>query len=70
MNPRTDSLRRRSLDARPEISAERAVVITRFYRENDGRIRLQPANERMSPIYAAEGDVKVQGVVVGLMRKY
>jgi repressor LexA len=46
------------------------ATLKRYYREGDGRIRLQPANERMSPIYAAEGEVKVQGVVVGLMRKY
>jgi repressor LexA len=46
------------------------ATLKRFYLEGDGRIRLQPANDRMSPIYAAEGDVKVQGVVVGLMRKY
>ena len=46
------------------------ATLKRFYHEGDGRIRLQPANDRMSPIYAAEGDVKVQGVVVGLMRKY
>lgn len=46
------------------------ATLKRFYNEGDGRIRLQPANERMAPIYAAEGDVKVQGVVVGLMRKY
>ena len=46
------------------------ATLKRFYNEGDGRIRLQPANDRMSPIYAAEGDVKVQGVVVGLMRKY
>jgi repressor LexA len=46
------------------------ATLKRFYREGDGRIRLQPANERMSPIFAAEGDVRVQGVVVGLMRKY
>ena len=50
------------------------VVVNRrekaAYNEGDGRIRLQPANDRMAPIYAAEGDVKVQGVVVGLMRKY
>ncbi|HXK11793.1 MAG TPA: trans-4-hydroxy-L-proline dehydratase [Vicinamibacteria bacterium] len=37
MNPRTEALRRRSLDARPEISAERAILLTRFYLENDGR---------------------------------
>jgi repressor LexA len=46
------------------------ATLKRIYNEGDGRIRLQPANERMAPIYAAEGDVKVQGVVVGLMRKY
>src|SRR5512139_2844922 len=37
MNPRTEALRRRSLDARPAVSAERAILLTRFYRENDGR---------------------------------
>ncbi len=37
MNPRTEALRRRSLDTRPSISAERALLLTRFYRENDGR---------------------------------
>jgi repressor LexA len=46
------------------------ATLKRFYRETDGRIRLQPANERMKPIWVAEGDLKVQGVVVGLMRKY
>ncbi len=46
------------------------ATLKRFYREADGRIRLQPANERMSPIWVSEGDLKVQGVVVGLMRKY
>ena len=46
------------------------ATLKRFYREADGRIRLQPANERMAPIFAPEGDVRVQGVVVGLMRKY
>lgn len=46
------------------------ATLKRFYNEGDGRIRLQPANERMAPIYAPEGDVRVQGVVVGLMRKY
>jgi repressor LexA len=46
------------------------ATLKRFYRETDGRIRLQPANDRMSPIWVSEGDLKVQGVVVGLMRKY
>jgi repressor LexA len=46
------------------------ATLKRFYREADGRIRLQPANEGMKPIWVAEGDLKVQGIVVGLMRKY
>ena len=46
------------------------ATLKRFYREADGRIRLQPANERMKPIWVHEGDLKVQGVVVGLMREY
>jgi formate C-acetyltransferase len=37
MNARTQTLRQRSLDARPEISAERALLLTQFYRENEGR---------------------------------
>jgi trans-4-hydroxy-L-proline dehydratase len=37
MNPRTETLRRRSIEARPRVSAERACLVTRFYRENDGR---------------------------------
>ncbi|GFE61666.1 trans-4-hydroxy-L-proline dehydratase [Geobacter sp. AOG2] len=37
MTGRTEGLRRRSLEARPSISAERAVLITEFYRENEGK---------------------------------
>lgn len=37
MNLRTEALRRHSLDTRPSISAERALLMTRFYRDNSGR---------------------------------
>ena len=47
-----------------------AATMKRFYRERDGRIRLQPANEMMSPMYVHENDILVQGVVVGVIRKY
>ena len=40
-----------------------------FYRDN-GRIRLQPANVAMAPIYADPAAVQIQGVVVGVMRRY
>jgi trans-4-hydroxy-L-proline dehydratase len=37
MTPRTERLRRQSLDARPAISHERAVLVTEFYQQNLGR---------------------------------
>ena len=45
---------------------ENEATIKRFYREN-GRIRLQPANSEMSPIFV--DDVKILGKVVGLVRR-
>jgi repressor LexA len=47
-----------------------SATVKKFYRERDGRIRLQPANESMLPIYVHEDDVTIQGVVVGVLRKY
>ena len=40
-----------------------------FHREN-GRIRLQPANPSMRPLVVDAARVRVQGVVIGLMRRY
>ena len=45
------------------------VTLKKFYRES-GRIRLQPANAVMQPIFADPDQVQIQGVVVGVMRKY
>jgi len=45
------------------------ATLKRYYREGS-RIRLQPANPEMEPIIVGEDRVRVQGVVVGLMRKY
>jgi repressor LexA len=45
------------------------VTLKRLYREGE-KVRLQPANSMMHPIYAAARDVAVQGVVVGLMRRF
>lgn len=45
------------------------VTLKRFYREG-GRVRLQPANERMTPILVKADEVMVQGIVVGLMRRF
>jgi repressor LexA len=46
------------------------ATVKRFYREPGGKVRLQPANSTMSPIMVAAADVKIQGRVVGVLRKY
>ncbi|MFH0943465.1 MAG: transcriptional repressor LexA [Candidatus Beckwithbacteria bacterium] len=43
------------------------ATLKRFFKEAT-RIRLEPANSNMSPIYAT--NVKVQGKVVGVIRKF
>ena len=45
------------------------VTLKKFYREQD-RVRLQPANPAMQPLIFEPGQVQIQGVVVGMMRKY
>jgi repressor LexA len=45
------------------------VTLKKFYRDN-GRIRLQPANSAMQPLVVHADHVQIQGVVVGVMRKY
>ena len=47
-----------------------SATVKRYYRERDGRVRLQPSNAGMAPIYVHEDQVRVQGIVVGVMRKY
>lgn len=47
-----------------------SATVKRFYREPGGWIRLQPANPTMPPLRVNERDVIVQGVVVGVIRKY
>lgn len=46
-----------------------SATLKRFYREPD-HIRLQPANAAMEPIRVKEGSLRIQGVVVGVLRKY
>jgi repressor LexA len=46
------------------------VTLKKIYREADGRIRLQPANAAMQPIFVEPDLVQVQGVVVSVLRKY
>ena len=46
---------------------EDEVTVKRFFKEKD-RIRLQPENDSMAPIYAQ--DVQILGKVIGLFRIY
>lgn len=46
------------------------ATVKRFYREPNGWIRLQPANATMRPLRFREDDVLIQGVVVGVIRKF
>ncbi len=45
------------------------ATVKRFYRRR-GRVHLVPANERVEPIVASDGDVQIRGVVIGLLRRY
>jgi repressor LexA len=47
-----------------------SATVKKFYRERDGRIRLQPANPTMQPMYFQPEEVQIQGIVVGVIRKY
>ena len=45
------------------------VTLKKFYREH-GRIRLQPANPAVRPLVVEPDEVQIQGVVVGVVRRY
>lgn len=48
------------------------ATVKRFYRESDGRIRLQPANSSMEPIYIEPDEFRetqILGRVVGVFRQ-
>jgi repressor LexA len=45
-------------------------TLKRFYLEPGGRVRLQPANSTMKPIYVAQSALAIQGKVLAVLRKY
>jgi len=47
---------------------EQEVTLKKLYRES-GRIRLQPANSEVKPIYTTPENVEVQGKVVAVLRR-
>lgn len=46
------------------------TTLKRLYREPDGRIRLQPANAEMAPIYVEPERIEIQGRVLAVLRKF
>ena len=46
------------------------ATVKKYYPEANGRVRLQPANSTMDPIFVSEEQLRIRGVVVGLMRHY
>lgn len=46
------------------------TTLKRFHRERDGRIRLQPANGRMKPIFVAPDQLTIQGRLIAVLRRY
>jgi repressor LexA len=45
------------------------ATVKKLYRER-GRVRLEPANERLAPIVAPERDVEIRGAVIAVLRRY
>ena len=50
------------------LKAEKEVTLKKLYREGD-RVRLQPANTQMQPLYVDTDNVEVQGRVIGVIRQ-
>jgi len=46
------------------------ATLKRFFHEREGKVRLQPANAQMDPILLPARSVKIQGRVIGVLRKY
>ena len=45
------------------------VTLKRYFPEGE-KVRLQPANPRMEPIFVPADRLRLQGIVVGLMRRF
>ena len=46
------------------------ATLKKFYREKGGKIRLQPANAKIPPIFCNEEECTIQGVVIAILRKF
>ena len=50
------------------LRSEKEVTLKKVYRE-PGRVRLQPANTQMEPIYTEPGNIDIQGKVIAVIRQ-
>jgi repressor LexA len=46
------------------------TTLKRFYREPADKVRLQPANAAMQPIFVPASEIEIQGRVLAVLRKY
>ncbi len=51
------------------LRAEKETTLKRFYWEDEGRVRLQPANPTMEPIYVEASNLEIQGKVIAVIRQ-
>ena len=46
------------------------VTVKKLFRSPGGQVRLQPANPEMLPLIVSGDQIRIRGVVVGVLRKY
>ena len=46
------------------------TTLKRYYKEAGDRVRLQPANSALQPIYVAQKNLAIQGRLLAVLRKY
>lgn len=46
------------------------TLVRQFYSQDDGRIQLRPTDRSLPPMILPAGQVRIQGIVVGIIRKY
>jgi len=51
------------------LKAEKETTLKRFFREGKNKVRLQPANPRMDPIYVHPANLEIQGKVIAVIRQ-
>ncbi|MGC8787178.1 MAG: transcriptional repressor LexA, partial [Anaerolineae bacterium] len=51
------------------LKAEKETTLKRFYWEGTNRVRLQPANPNVKPIYVHPSNLEIQGKVIAVIRQ-